>query len=122
MVLALAWPVAAQADGKVRMYKLNKQEQQRRLSLGRAAEKPGCHNLLTGKKVYRVAQAGFAWCSVYAKDDCAPESIVSALWTGREYRKYQIDGTQPQKKLYPGSNWMLQLDDGNIQSWYCEAE
>lgn len=122
IMLSLVWPISAAADAKVRMYKLNKRDQQLRIGLGNAAEKVGCQNLRRGKKVHRFAQAGFAWCQLYTQEDCAQESIVSTMWAGRKYRKYGIDGTKPQTKLYPGSQWLVQLDDEAIQSWYCEAE
>jgi len=117
----LMMPVNASAGENIRMYKINKKQQQRRIMFGNAVKQPGCHNLIVERKVYRVAQTGFAWCSVYAEDDCTPGSILPAMWTGDEYHKYGIDGTRPQPKLYPGSHWNLVSPETPVQSWYCEA-
>lgn len=120
-MLMVLVPVPANAGPNIRMYKINKKQQQRRITFGNAAREPGCHNLIVSRKVHRVAQAGFAWCSLYAEDDCAPDSVLPAMWTGEEYHKYEIDGSQPQAKLYPGSHWDIISSKTPVQSWYCEA-
>ncbi len=120
--ISLMVPVSVNAGPNIRMYKINKKQQQRRITFGNAAQEPGCHNLIISRKVHRVAQAGFAWCSLYAEDDCAPDSILPAMWTGDDYHKYEIDGSKPQAKLYPGSKWNLISPKTPVQSWYCEAE
>lgn len=114
-------PISANAGPNIRMYKLNKKQQQRRIIFGDAVKEPGCHNLIVSRKVHRVAQVGFAWCSLYAEDDCAPDSVLPAMWTGEEYHKYEIDGSQPQAKFYPGSHWEIISSKTPVQSWYCEA-
>ena len=121
-LLACTLTSAAYAGStNVRMYKLNNKEQKIRIIL-RKAEQPGCHNMpLRGKQVAQFAQKGFAWCNVYSERNCAEESIVPALWTGKRYRKIEFDQTKPQLKLFPGSDWQLPTEDKRILSWYCEA-
>jgi len=120
---SLVFPAYVSAEPSIRMYKVNKKKQQRRIVLsGKATKQPGCHNLLYGRNVSRVAQTGYAWCSLYTQDDCAEASILASRWTGDKYRKYGIDGTRPQPKLYPGSKWQPVSLDTAVQSWYCEAE
>lgn len=121
-VLGVGWSLSVAAAPKVRIYEINKKEQQRQIVIGSAVENPGCHNLLWGKKVYRFAQFGFAWCSLYAKDDCAPDSIVPAVWSSGNYHKYNIKAGTLQEKLYPGEKWLIQADGKAVQSWYCEAQ
>jgi hypothetical protein len=120
--LILFWSVSASAGPKIRMYKMNSKLQQIKITLGGAAGKVGCHDLLWGKRVYRFVQVGYAWCSVYTQDGCAADSIVTAYWQDGDYRKYNIDGTEPQAKLYPGTKWIIDSAAQDIQSWYCEAK
>ncbi len=120
--ISLILPMSANAGSSIRMYKINKKDQQRRIMFGNAVKEPGCHNLIIDRKVYRVAQVGFAWCSVYSEDDCAPDSLLPAKWTGDTYHKYDIDGSKLQPKFYPGSHWKLVSPNTPVKSWYCEAE
>lgn len=120
--LALMFPSWAAGEANVRMYTINKKEQQRRINLKNASDVVGCHNMLRAKEVYRFAQVGFAWCSLHSEEECTDESLVSAMWVGREYRKYAIDSSQPQAKLYPGSHWLPQLAEERIKSWYCKVK
>ena len=114
-LLGLAWSGSA-AGANARMYEVNSKLQQRKILLGGKAEQPGCHDMLWGKQVYRFAQFGFAWCSLYHEKSCAPESIVPAYWSEGKYRRYNIDGTQPQEKLYPGGKWILKSDGIEVKS------
>ena len=120
--LAFLWSASASAGQKIRMYKMNSKLQQTKITLGGAVEKAGCHDLLWGKRVYRFVQIGYAWCSVYTQDGCAADSIVTAYWQDGDYRKYNIDGTKPQAKLFPGTKWIIDSAADDIQSWYCEAK
>ncbi len=122
IISLFVWPTLCVASGNARMYKINKKDQQSRIVLGSAAEKSGCHNLFRSRPVYRFAQIGFAWCSLYTEDDCKIGTIAPALWEGKQYRKVDFDETVPQDKLYPGSEWKPQAGDQVIQSWYCEAQ
>ena len=118
----LFWSGTALAGAKIRMYEINSKLQQRKILLGDKVEQPGCHDMLWGKQVYRFAQFGFAWCSLHQEKACTPESIVPAYWSEGKYRRYNIDGTQPQEKLYPGEKWILKTDGIEVKSWYCEAK
>ena len=120
--LAFLWSASASAGQKIRMYKMNSKLQQTKITLGGAVEKAGCHDLFWGKRVYRFVQIGYAWCSVYTQDGCAADSIVTAYWQDGDYRKYNIDGTKPQAKLFPGTKWIIDSAADDIQSWYCEAK
>lgn len=121
-ILGLLWSGAVLAAPKIRMYEVNSKLQQRKIMLGGKVDQPGCHDLLWAKQVYRFAQFGFAWCSLYHEKGCAPESIVPAYWSEGKYRRYNIDGTQPQEKLFPGGKWILKTDGIEVKSWYCEAK
>ncbi len=120
--LALLWSAPATSGQKIRMYEMNSKLQQRSIIIGGAAEKAGCHDLLWGKRIYRFVQIGYQWCSLYTQEGCAANSIVTAYWQDGDYRKYNIDGTKPQKKLYPGTKWIVDAAAADIQSWYCEAK
>ena len=119
--LSLSWPVLSEPDGAARMYKINKKKQERRINLKEAGRQKGCHNLRFGKKVHRFAQAGFEWCSIYAEEDCAADSLIPAMWEGRRYRRVEFDESEAQAKMYPGTDWIVQSEGERIQSWYCEA-
>ena len=121
-VAALLWSGSALAGQKIRMYEMNSKLQQRKIVIGGAIEEAGCHDLLWGKRVYRFVQVGYAWCSVYSLEGCAADSIVTAYWQDGDYRKYNIDGSKPQAKLYPGTKWIIDSGAQDIQSWYCEAK
>jgi hypothetical protein len=121
-VMGLVWSMPANAGQKIRMYKINSKLQQTKIVLGGAVKDAGCHNLVWGKHVYRFTQIGYAWCSVFTEQDCAADSRVIAYWAEGKYKRYNIDSTQPQDKLYPGSKWIVDSAADDIQSWYCEAK
>ena len=111
----------ASDHGSVRMYKLNSKDQLVKNRWVKKSERPGCHNVRGGKKVHRFAQVGFAWCTVYVGGDCRVGSEIPAKWRGKSYRTADIDVSQPQIQILPGSNWYLD-EKKNIQvgSWYCQ--
>ena len=120
--MALIWSMSASAGQKIRMYEVNSKLQQRSIILGGAAEKAGCHDLAWGKRVYRFVQIGYEWCSLHTEEGCTADSNVTAYWQDGKYRKYNIDGSKPQPKLYPGTKWIVDSAAADIQSWYCEAK
>ena len=122
LALALVWAGSAVAGQKIRMYEVNSKLQQRSIVLGGAVEEAGCHDLLWGKRVYRFVQIGYQWCSLYTQEGCASDSLVTAYWQDGKYRKYNIDETPPQAKLFPGAKWIVDSGAADIKSWYCEAE
>ena len=76
---------------------------------------PGCHNLLLRFVVYRVAQIGYKYCTVYAEKDCKAGTEVPVSWKQNK---------PPVKQFTPGDRWFLVSDDPHghrMGSWYCEA-
>jgi hypothetical protein len=59
---------------------------------------------------------------LYTRKGCAADSIATAFWEEGKYHKYNIDGSKPQQKLYPGEKWIVKSSDAAIQSWHCEAK
>ena len=117
----IAGIAAADHHGNVRFYKLNSKDQYVKQRWLKDREKPGCRDLKRSRKVNRFAQTGFAWCTVYSGDACAAGSELPVMWGGKHYRTADIDITQPQNKLLPGSEWYLHPDENiKIGSWYCE--
>jgi hypothetical protein len=118
----LAGPTQSMATdhGSVRIYKLNSKGQPVRQRWIRNEEDPGCHDFRGQRDAHRFAQVGFAWCTVYSGDKCAPGSEIPALWRGERYRRADIDISQPQVRLLPGSQWYLH-PSGNVEmgSWEC---
>lgn len=112
---------AAASGGSVRAYKLNSKNQLIRQSWTKNSDEAGCHDLWRARQVHRFAQVGFAWCTIYAGDDCAAGSELAATWVGGKYRQAEIAEGEPQIKILPGSNWYLS-DSENVEvgSWYCE--
>lgn len=120
-VLGLLWSGATLAGAKIRMYEINKKQQQRKIMIGDKVEEPGCHNLLWSKEIYRFAQFGYAWCSLYTEKDCASDSLVPAFWEKGDYHKYSLKEGDQSDKLYPGEKWIVVSEGKEIKSWYCEA-
>ena len=120
--LGLSIPAQVKADnhGSVRIYQLNSKGQLLRQRWIRNEEEPGCHDFRGQRDVYRFAQVGFAWCTVYSGDKCMPGTEMPAMWRGDRYRKADIDISQPQTRLLPGSLWYLH-QDANVEmgSWAC---
>lgn len=119
---SILWSGVVLAGPTIRMHEVNSKLQQRKILLGDRASEPGCHDLLWGKQVYRVTQFGFAWCSLYHEKGCPAESIVPAYWSEGKLRRYNIDSTEPQEKLFPGDKWIVKSDGIEVRSWYCEAQ
>jgi hypothetical protein len=113
LFVALAGAAANAADEmpNIRLYTVNSKGQQDQVSLAFGTGKPGCHNLLPARTIYRVAQVDFAYCTVYSAGDCAAGGAVAARWKGKE---------APVEKLTPGARWMLPGEAGaKIASWNC---
>ena len=107
--------------GLFRIHRLNSKKQLIRQRFTRNSERPGCHDLRRNRNAYRVAQIGFAWCTVYAGDQCEPGTELPAIWRGAKYRLADIEEGEPQIKILPGSNWYLAENENVlINSWRCE--
>ncbi len=114
-------PVAfADLDGSIRLYKLNSKGQFVRQRWVSGDEEPGCHDFRGTREVNRFAQVGFAWCTVYGGDECAPGTEIAAMWRGGDYRSADIDVAKPQVRLLPGSQWYFH-ESKNVEmgSWEC---
>lgn len=120
-MFAMLYSGSVLAGSKIRMYEINKKQQQRKIVIGNKVEEPGCHDLLWSKEVYRIAQFGYAWCSLYTEEGCAAGSLVPAFWQEGDYHRYKIKEGQQSEKLYPGDQWIVVSDGKKIKSWYCEA-
>jgi hypothetical protein len=109
--------VAASIPGHAadfRAYRANKQLQIDRIPTLNEDE-PGCHNLLLGFSVYRVAQIGFEYCAIYEEKDCKSGTEVPVSWKQEE---------APVKQFTQGDRWFLVSEDPqgrSVGSWYCEA-
>jgi hypothetical protein len=78
-------------------------------------DQPGCHNMLLGIRIYRVAQIGFEHCSVYAEKGCREGSEVPVSWKNEE---------APVTQFGQGDRWFLVGDHRQghtMGSWYCKA-
>lgn len=78
-------------------------------------DEPGCHNMLLRLTVYRVAQIGYEFCSIYAQKDCESGTEIPVTWKQEE---------APVKQFTQGDRWFLVSDDRQgttMGSWYCEA-
>lgn len=112
-LVLLAAGAAAQATG-FRAYRANDQMQLDRIPTLNEDE-PGCHNLLLGFSVYRVAQVGFEYCAIYSEKDCKAGTEVPVTWKKEK---------APVKQFTQGDRWFLVSEDPrgrSVGSWYCKA-
>lgn len=78
-------------------------------------DQPGCHNMLLGLRVYRVAQIGFERCTVYQDKDCKAGTEVPVSWK---------DEDPAVKQFGQGDRWFLVSDHPQgheMGSWQCRA-
>lgn len=121
MAIGMPQPGFTDEHGKLRMYKLNSKGQPVRQKWLKDTEEEGCHTSFRSREVYRFAQLGFEFCTLYSQDDCAAGSEVPATWGGRKYVKADFDIEQPQNRLLEGTEWYLHPEENiEISSWYCE--
>ena len=98
----------------LRLYTANKLLQQRQISMVRNTDEPGCHNLISRRKVYRVAQIGFKTCTLYAKKDCESGSEIGVSWKNKK---------PPVDDFTPGARWFLPGERGSkMASWKCDED
>lgn len=104
--------VASAAD--LRLYTANKLLQQRRVTMVRNTDEPGCHNLITKRKIYRVAQIGFKTCTLYARKDCEAGTEIGVSWKNKK---------DPVTEFTQGARWFLPGERGSkMASWKCEED
>ena len=113
LLLALcAADLAVAAD--LRLYTANSLLQQRRVSMVRNTDEPGCHNLITRRKIYRVAQIGFETCTLYAERDCEAGTEIEVSWKRKK---------DPVHAFTQGARWFLPGERGSkMASWQCTAK
>lgn len=107
-VSAAAWP----AD--FRIYRANDEMQLDRVPALNEDE-PGCHNMLLPLTVYRVAQIGYEYCSIYSHRNCEGGSEIQVSWKEKE---------DPVTQFTQGDRWFLVSDEKRghkMGSWYCKA-
>ncbi|MGA8260568.1 MAG: hypothetical protein WB783_10175 [Arenicellales bacterium] len=114
--LALTLLVASAASHATdfRVYSVNSDMQLDRIPTFHEGD-PGCHNLLLHFVVYRVAQIGYKYCTVYSEKDCKAGSEVQVSWKKKK---------PPVKQFTQGDRWFLVSDNPHghkMGSWYCEA-
>ena len=97
-----------------RIYRVNDEMQLDRIPAFHEDE-PGCHNMLLRFTVYRVAQIGYEYCTVYSEKDCKAGSELQVSWKQKE---------NPVTQFTQGDRWFLVSDDSHgrkMGSWYCKA-
>ena len=111
-VCLIASDMAAAAD--LRLYTANKLLQQRRVSMVRNTDEPGCHNLITKRRVYRVAQIGFETCTLYSKKACEAGTEIDVSWKNKK---------EPVNAFTQGARWFLPGKRGaKMASWKCDEK
>lgn len=114
IALALVGGCASVGATDFRVYSVNKDMQLDRIPTFHEGD-PGCHNLLLRFVVYRVAQIGYKYCTVYAQKDCQAGTEIPVSWKKDE---------PPVKQFTPGDRWFLVSGNPHgheMGSWYCEA-
>ena len=114
MLTGCASQQSAERDAEIRIYRANEELQLDRVPTLNENE-PGCHSMLLTLRVYRVAQIGFEYCTVYAQKDCREGTEIPVSWKNEE---------APVKQFTQGDRWFLVSDHPqgrDMGSWYCEA-
>jgi hypothetical protein len=97
-----------------RIYRANEQLQLDRVPAMNEDE-PGCHDMLLTITVYRVAQIGYEYCTVYSERNCEEGAEIPVSWKKEE---------EPVKRFTQGDRWFLIGDEPQghaMGSWYCKA-
>lgn len=110
---------AAVAAESVRFYELTKKDKEKRVFNIGSMEGPGCHSFLRKHSVHRFSQTGFKSCTLHSEKKCNPDGLVTATWSGKAYRRADIDIKKPQIDLLPGSEWVLAERNVQVRSWNC---
>ena len=122
----------------IRFYKVNRAIQADRIKFKKKKSKQaGCHNFLKKARVYKTVQIGYAWCSLYAKKNCAEGSIIAlSKDDSEEVRaalavKIKSSEIEPQadnnlsKTMNQGNIWYpiaTSKRGAKIRSWHCSLE
>ncbi len=115
-------PTEAPSDTHIRFYSINSGGQLSELSLVPGREEPGCQDMPLDLKVHRVAQVGFAACSVFAKNECPDDAALVMRWSGKQSRS-DPNKNQPTIRITPGSLWLFEAGrEIEVASWRCDFE
>lgn len=112
--LAMIGAGTAAWAAEFRAYRANEELQLDRIPTLNEDE-PGCHNMMLGFSVYRVAQIGFEYCAIYSEKDCQAGTEVPVTWKKEK---------APVKQFTQGDRWFLVSEERrgrSVGSWYCEA-
>ena len=116
-------PVSADNHASMRMYKLNNKGQLNRVRWLKGVGEAGCRGSGKAREVNKFAQVGFLYCTLYAESNCQEGSELTAMWDGDDYKRADIDISQPQVRLLRGTEWVLDPKENvELKSWYCEYE
>jgi len=103
----------------IRFYSINDKAQERKLSMVRKADEPGCHDLSKFRKAYRVKVIGFASCQVFSEPGCTMNTRIEPWWQKKRGGDYETKN--PNGEMSRGTRWVLSQDQTNasIRSWRC---
>ncbi|GIT54684.1 MAG: hypothetical protein Ct9H300mP16_18440 [Pseudomonadota bacterium] len=102
----------------IRFYNVNSQNQQRELYLLPNRNRAGCFNLPVSVDVYRVAQIGFEYCSIYSGTDCDPASAHRMYWSGKARK--DPNKKKPTTVMTEGAMWRIEgAREAALRSWEC---
>jgi len=77
IIISAYTPAEAKVRQRISFYKINKDEITQALRFVRGkARKPGCHNFIRKARLHKVVQFSYQQCQVYAKKNCAAESLM----------------------------------------------
>ncbi len=104
--------------GSIRFYKVNSKGQQSEVGFLRNRDEPGCHNVLGSREIFRVAQVGFTYCTVYSAKDCPDDDGLTMIWKGKV--RENSARAQPTDRLMPGDLWYFEENGTReMNSWKC---
>lgn len=114
LALALLAVGACASAANFRIYRVNSDMQLDQVPAFNEDE-PGCHNMLLRLTIYRVAQIGYQYCTIYSEKDCKAGSEIQVSWKQKE---------NPVTQFTQGDRWFLVSErrrGRTMGSWYCKA-
>tara|TARA_Y100000588_G_C13549558_1_gene625574 strand:- start:4 stop:450 length:447 start_codon:yes stop_codon:yes gene_type:complete len=102
----------------IRFYTVNNQNQQRELYLLPNRSRTGCFNLPVSVDIYRVAQIGFEYCSIYSATGCDLASTYRMYWSGKARK--DPNKKNPTTVMTEGAMWQIEgAREAPLRSWEC---
>ena len=103
---------------EIRFYTINSLDQQRELSWLPNRHAEGCFNLPVSLRLFRIAQIGFASCSVYHTNDCATAHTHPMVWSGKN--RNNSNKQVPTFEMTEGAMWLFSRGrETSVRSWQC---